>query len=135
MRPYSDNFKQVTDYIPTVSPRHWRVVVESPDKLATLTKTNIFMEDAQIQTWAEELKGIIVNESGSSFGSLTTCFFSDCCGYEYTNKRVSPTRIPPVLFKMLSKLMPACGIICESRWPTGINVNYYPDGYVFNLAL
>jgi hypothetical protein len=93
-----------------------------------LTKTNIFTEDAQVQAWAEQLKAILLQHAGSKFGKLTTAFFSDCCGYAYTNQQVRPHRIPRVLRDMMSKLMPVCGIYDTSRWPTGVNVNYYPDG-------
>jgi len=58
-----------------VSPHSWRVIVESPDKLATLTKTNIFTEDVQVQAWAEELKNLILHQAGTRFGRLTTTFF------------------------------------------------------------
>jgi hypothetical protein len=34
---------------------------------------------------------------------------------------------------MLAKLMPACGIYSKEMWPNGINVNYYPDGWVASL--
>ena len=115
------------DFI-TVSPRGWRVLVESPDRMATLTKSNIFTEDSQVQVWADELKRLLVEKVGSRFGGMTTCFFSDCCGYEYTHKQVRPTPFPRVLFDMLAKLMPACGIHSKDMWPNGVNVNYYPDG-------
>jgi len=111
-----------------VSPQGWRVLVESPDKLATLTKSNIFTEDSQVQVWADELKTLLVEKVGSRFGAMKTCFFSDCCGYEYTNNQVRPTPLPRVLFDMLAKLMPACGIYSKDMWPNGVNVNYYPDG-------
>jgi len=96
--------------------------------MATLTKSNIFTEDSQVQVWANELKRLLVEKVGDRFGAMTTCFFSDCCGYEYANKQVQPTPIPRVLFDMLAKLMPACGIYSKEMWPNGINVNYYPDG-------
>ena len=115
-------------YFLEVGPRGWTLLVESPDKLATLTKTNIFTEDAVIQNWAEELKRILLQQTGMKFGKLTTSFFSDCCGYEYARVQVRPHRIPRVLFDMMSKLMPVCGVSDTSRWPTGVNVNYYPDG-------
>ena len=115
-------------YLILVSPRGWRVIVESPDKVASLTKTNIFTEDALIKVWAEELKNILLRDAGSKFGKLTTSFFSDCCGYEYTHNQVRAHRIPRVLKDMMSKLMPVCGMSDFSRWPTGVNVNYYPDG-------
>jgi hypothetical protein len=111
-----------------VSPHSWRVIVESPDKLATLTKTNIFTEDVQVQAWAEELKNLLLHQAGTRFGRLTTTFFSDCCGYEYTHQQVKPQSFPRVLLDMLSKLMPVCGITSTSHWPTGVNANYYPDG-------
>ena len=57
-------------------------------------------------------------------------FFSNCCGYEYSKFRVQPSRIPPVLFEMMAALMPVCGITNQNCWPTGVNVNFYPDGYV-----
>ena len=31
---------------------------------------------------------------------------------------------------MLAKLMPVCGIASKEFWPSGVNVNYYPDGWV-----
>ena len=118
----------VSVYAVVVSPRGWRILVESPDKLASLTRTNIFTEDVQIQAWAEQLKNLLLHQSGTKFGKLTTAFFSDCCGYEYTHQQVRRHRIPRVLLDMMSKLMPVCGISETCRWPTGVNVNYYPDG-------
>ena len=111
-----------------VGPRGWKVIVESPDQMASMTSTNIFSENAQVQEWARELKKFLVERTGLPFGKMTTCFFSDCCGYEYAHKSVRPTKIPPVLRRMMRVLMPHCGLKSESRWPTGINVNYYPNG-------
>jgi hypothetical protein len=31
---------------------------------------------------------------------------------------------------MMAALMPVCGISNKNFWPTGINVNFYPDGFV-----
>jgi hypothetical protein len=36
---------------------------------------------------------------------------------------------------MLAKLMPACGIYSKDMWPNGVNVNYYPDGWVTHMSL
>ena len=88
-----------------VCPRGWTLLVESPDKLACLTKTNIFTEDALIQDWAEQLKTILLNKPASKLGKLTTSFFSNCCGYEYAHVQVRPQRIPRVLNDMMSKLL------------------------------
>jgi hypothetical protein len=96
--------------------------------MASLTKTNIFTEDVQVQAWAEELKNLVLHQAGTRLGQLTTSFFSDCCGYEYAHLQVKPKKIPRVLFDMMSKLMPVCGIHSTSQWPTGVNVNYYPNG-------
>jgi hypothetical protein len=111
-----------------VGPHGWNTLFESPDSLARLTKTTIFTNESQTDKWASELKAILLARTGRSLGSMTTCFFSNCCGYEYSKFRVQPSKIPPVLFEMMAALMPVCGITNKDCWPTGINVNFYPDG-------
>ena len=107
----------------------WKVVVESPDQMASLTTTNIFCENAQVEEWADDLKALLMGTTGIGLGKLTTCFFSNCCGYAYAHKSVIPSKIPSVLRRMMGVLMPVCGLKSESHWPTGVNVNYYPNGY------
>jgi hypothetical protein len=88
----------------------WKVVIESPDKMASLTTTNIFCENAQVEEWADELKSLLMGTTGIGFGKLTTCFFSNCCGYTYAHKSVIPSKIPSVLRRMMGVLMPVCGL-------------------------
>jgi len=114
----------------TVGPHGWKTLFESPDSLSRMTQTTIFTNQSQTDKWASELKAILLARTGRSLGSMTTCFFSNCCGYEYSNFRVQPSKIPPVLFEMMAALMPVCGISNQNFWPTGINVNFYPDGFV-----
>ena len=111
-----------------VGPRSWRVLFESPDGLASMTHTTVFTDNQQCHKWANELNTILLQRVGHKFGKMTSCFFSNCCGYEYANNSVKPTPIPRVLNEMMAHLMPRCGIYSKHLWPTGINVNYYPDG-------
>ena len=114
-----------------VGPRSWRILFESPDRLASMTQTTIFTDNEQCHKWADELINILLQSAGHKFGKMTSCFFSNCCGYEYAHNSVKPTRIPRVLYDMMAHLMPHCGMSARELWPTGINVNYYPDGYAF----
>ena len=111
-----------------VGPRSWRILFESPDRLASMTQTTIFTDNEQCHKWADELINILLQSAGHKFGKMTSCFFSNCCGYEYAHNSVKPTRIPRVLYDMMAHLMPHCGMSARELWPTGINVNYYPDG-------
>ena len=72
-----------------VGPHGWKTLFESLDSLSRLTKTTIFTNQSQTDKWTSELKAILLARTGRSLGSLTTCFFSNCCGYEYSNNTVS----------------------------------------------
>ena len=111
-----------------VGPRPWTVMVESPDKRASLTRTTVFTDNEKVQRWVHELKDIVLRDEGQPLRKMTTSFFSDCCGYTYSNVCVEPTKIPAALQQMIAHVMPACGLPNPRMWPTGINVNYYPDG-------
>ena len=87
------------------------------------------MSSPKTKVWAQELKAH-VDEYASKFGSLKTIFFSNCCGYEYTGFAARAVPIPKVLQDIMAELMPVCGILEKSKWPNGINVNYYANGLV-----
>ena len=93
----------------------------------------MFVSYPKTKAWAQDLKAF-VDEHASKFGSLKTLFFSNCCGYEYTGFAARAVPIPDVLNYIMSDLMPVCGILEKSKWPTGINVNYYANGLVFFLV-
>ena len=122
-------FLQISLHEPcAVGPRSWTVMFESPDKRASMTRTTLFTDNDKVQRWVHDLKDIVLRHEGQSLSRLTTCFFSDCCGYTYSNVSVEPTKIPRVLHEMMAHVMPACGLRNPRMWPTGINVNFYPDG-------
>jgi len=90
----------------------------------------VFVSSPKTKAWAQDLKAY-VEEHASKFGTLKTIFLSNCCGYENTGFAVRAVPIPDVLDDIMAELMPVCGILEKSKWPNGINVNYYANGLDF----
>ena len=127
--------------LPTSSVGSWETLIDG--QLSSLTRCAVLVNSPSVRgvlnCWMESLSELMTDRTiAHGFGFVsenvrTTAFFSRLCkcGYDYDKGRsVNPgLPFPPIINDILTYIMPICGVLDESLWPTACNVNFYKDGY------